>query len=283
MSCPRSIQIAPILLLMLLCAPLQATAEIEATLEKNLTLEAAPRDIALSRDGATAYILCEKTILVLDTRRSAITDRIALQQSFDCIALAPDEETAFLTDRESKRFATLQISRVFEIPAGASPVIGSPEAPVTVTAFLDIQCPYCARVYPVLEQLLKAYPTDVRLVVKHFPLRMHRFAEKAAMAALAAAPEGKYPEMLERLFQNYKTLNDASLLEHARALGLNVETFQGVLESPAQKKQIQDDMGLGRSVGVRGVPALFINGRRAQKRSLEALSAMVRQELGRHP
>lgn len=281
MSRSRSLQIASLLLLTQLCAPLHAAAEIEATLAQSLSLEAPPRDIALSRDGATAYILCEKTILVLDTRRSAVTDRIVLQQAFDSIALAPDEETAFLTDSGSKRFATLQISRLYEIPAGSSPVIGKPDAPVTVTAFLDIQCPYCARVYPVLERLLESHPAEVRLVVKHFPLRMHRFAEKAALAALAAASQGKYREMLGRLFQNYKTLNDASLQEYARALDLNVETFERTLESPAQKKQLRADMGLGRSVGVRGVPALFINGRRAKKRSLEALSEMVRRELGR--
>jgi len=131
----------------------------------------------------------------------------------------------------------------------------------------------------VLEQLLKKYPTQVNLVIKHFPLRMHQFAEKASIAALAAARQGKYEELTTVLLQNFKSLNDETIKKHAESVGLNLEQFNKDMNDPALKKQVQDDMRIGSSVKVRGVPALFINGRAAKQRSLEGFAQMVEQEL----
>jgi protein-disulfide isomerase len=131
----------------------------------------------------------------------------------------------------------------------------------------------------VLGQLLKKYPNQVNLVIKHFPLRMHKFAEKASLAALAAAKQGKYEQLTTVLLKNFKSLNDETIKKHAEEVGLNMEQFTKDLNDPALKKQIQDDMRLGNSAKVRGVPAIFINGRTAKQRSLQGFSQMVEQEL----
>ena len=108
---------------------------------------------------------------------------------------------------------------------------------------------------------------------------MHKFAEKASIAALAADKQGKYEELTVVLLKNFKSLNDATIKKHAETVGLNMEQFNKDMNDPALKKQVQGDMQLGNSVKVRGVPAIFINGRTAKQRSLEGFSAMVEQEL----
>ena len=130
-----------------------------------------------------------------------------------------------------------------------------------------------------LEQLLEKYPAQVNMVIKHFPLRMHKFAEKASLAALAADKQGKYKELTEALLQNFKSLNDETIKKHAEEVGLNIEQFNKDSSDPAMKKQVQEDMSLGNAVKVRGVPSIFINGRTAKERSLEGFSQIVEQEL----
>ena len=127
--------------------------------------------------------------------------------------------------------------------------------------------------------MLDKYPDDLKLVIKHFPLRMHKFAEKASIAALAAEKQGKYMDLSRVMLKNYKKLSDTTVKQHAEAVGLDMAKFEKACADPALNKQIKEDMGLGRTVGVRGVPALFINGRSVKSRSLGALSTMVEQEL----
>ena len=108
---------------------------------------------------------------------------------------------------------------------------------------------------------------------------MHKFAEKASIAALAAAKQNKYQELTKALLADFKKLNDETIKKHAEATGLDIEKFNTAYNDPSLKKHIQQDMKLGSSVGVRGVPALYINGRLAKDRSLQGFSRMVEQEL----
>ncbi len=127
--------------------------------------------------------------------------------------------------------------------------------------------------------MLEKYPNDVNLVIKHFPLRMHKFAEKSSIAALASAKQNKYKELTKVFLVNYKKLSDETIKKHAEEVGLDMEKFNKAINDPALKKQVQQDMKLGSSVGVRGVPALYINGRLAKDRTLQGFSKMVEQEL----
>jgi protein-disulfide isomerase len=90
--------------------------------------------------------------------------------------------------------------------------------------------------------LLEKYPNDANLVIKHFPLRMHPFAEKASMAALAAAEQDKYQAFSSALLKDFKNLNDQTIKKHAEAVGLNMEKFNEAYNNPALKKQIQEDL-----------------------------------------
>lgn len=256
-----------------------AFAKVEWTETNKLDLEDKPLDIAIASDGASAYILCKKDIQIYSFRENKITDTISLKDEFDQIAIAPDGENFLLTSSKDKKLSVIQISQTFTIDIGASPVIGKKDAPVTLFAFLDYQCPYCARIFPTLEQLLDKYPKDVKLVIKHFPLRMHKFAEQASMAALAAEKQDKYREMSKILFTNFSKLTDQTIKQYAQEAGLKMADFDKASADPDLKNQINKDISLGTQVKVRGVPALYINGRPVKDRTIEALSQMVEEEL----
>ena len=152
------------------------------------------------------------------------------------------------------------------IPVGNSPVLGNPNAPVTIVEFSDYQCPFCQRGATTLKELYTKYPNDVRIVFKNYPLPFHQEAPAASKAALAAAEQGKYWEMHDKLFDNYKDFKaNAQDMKSfgaklAQEIGLDVEKFKADFDKPDFEKMIQDDMALGNKIGVRGTPHFFING-----------------------
>jgi predicted DsbA family dithiol-disulfide isomerase len=128
--------------------------------------------------------------------------------------------------------------------------------------------------------LLEKHPDDLNIVIKHFPLRAHKFARTASIWALAAAKQGKYIEMTREMLKNYRNLSDVTIInEHAKTVGLDLEAFGEERQNNVHDKQIQADLQLGSKVKLLGVPALFINGRNVSSRSLQDLSKMVLQEL----
>jgi protein-disulfide isomerase len=132
---------------------------------------------------------------------------------------------------------------------------------------------------PVLEQVLEKNPNDVKLVYKNFPLRNHKFARPAAIAALAAGKQGKFWEFHDLIFKNYNRLSAKKFQEIAQELNLDMEKFEKDQKDPEILALIARDMSEGAKVGVRGTPTLFINGRLLKNRSLAGFQAAVDKEL----
>jgi protein-disulfide isomerase len=173
------------------------------------------------------------------------------------------------------RRPTIDYNKVYNLPIGSSPVKGKKDAPVTIVEFSDFQCPYCARLQATLKQVLQAYPDEVKLVYKDFPLSFHKQARNAAKAARAAGEQGKYWEMHDLIFENYSSLSEEKFNEFAIKLNLDVNKFMKDFNSNKYDALIQQDINLGRSVGVTGTPTLFINGKRMRSRSFEAFKATI--------
>jgi protein-disulfide isomerase len=131
----------------------------------------------------------------------------------------------------------------------------------------------------VLEQLLEKYPDQVKLIFLSFPLRNHRFAKKAAVAAFAAKKQGKFWEYHDRLFANLDSINDQKFLEIARELGLDMERFEKDINDLKIVARINQDIRLGAYLEVRATPTVFINGSVSKARTLEAFQVDVEQEL----
>jgi protein-disulfide isomerase len=127
--------------------------------------------------------------------------------------------------------------------------------------------------------VLDQYPTDVKLVPKNFPLSKHKFARKAAMAALAANNQGKFWDFHNLLYENYKSINDTKIEDIAIELGLDMEKFAKDRESQAVKGLIARDINDAMRIGVRGTPSVFINGKVLRNRSLPGFKRMITAEI----
>ncbi|WP_375772401.1 thioredoxin domain-containing protein [Archangium gephyra] len=137
---------------------------------------------------------------------------------------------------------------------------GPENAPITIVEFSDFQCPYCSRANESVDQVMKAYPTQVRLVFRHFPLEIHAQAPKASEAALCAQDQGKFWEMHDKLFANQRALEIPQLKGYAKELGLDTAKFNKCLDDGAKASIVQADLADGQKAGVNGTPAFFING-----------------------
>ena len=122
---------------------------------------------------------------------------------------------------------------------------------------------------------MEAYPDDVRFVYKNYPLPFHKQAMPAAKAAVAAGNQGKFWEMHDKIFENYRTLNDDYYAKAAGELGMDVEKFNTDFEGAETKALVDKEMAEARENGVRGTPTIFINGKKPQGRSFELYKGIV--------
>ncbi|HLK47587.1 MAG TPA: thioredoxin domain-containing protein [Bryobacteraceae bacterium] len=170
------------------------------------------------------------------------------------------------------------------IPVANAPVRGPATAPVTLVEFSDFQCPFCIAATPQLESVLKAYPSQVKLIFKEFPLDTHAQAPLAAAAALSAQKQGKFWPMYDGLFAQKGNLSRRGVLALAMGIGLDMKQFQADLDSAAIKKAVERDMDDGEHIGVDSTPTLFMNGQRYNGPvTLAALKPVLDQELKHKP
>jgi predicted DsbA family dithiol-disulfide isomerase len=148
------------------------------------------------------------------------------------------------------------------IAVAGFPSKGPENAPVTIVEFSDFECPYCGGMFPTLQQVMKTYSQQVRLVYRQFPLtNIHRYAQKAAEASLCAHEQGKFWEFHDSMFANQRELSIADLKQRAVDMKLDTAAFNQCLDSSRHATAIQVDIQEGSRHGVTGTPALFINGR----------------------
>ncbi len=256
-------------------------ASVEWEIGKTLQLEKPPMDVAVSPDGQWFFVLTDEGEVLIYTSEGQLKDRMAVGDGINGIQAGPRGDILFLTSRKNQTIQQITLGFAQEIDVSAAPFKGSVDGPVVIAVFNDFQCPYCARLLPVYKQVLERYPKAVKLVFKHFPLGNHRFAAMAALAALAAGRQGKFWEFHDRLFDNYNRLNEAKVQEIVRELNLNEEQFEKDMQDPDIVTTINDDLREGRKAGVRGTPAVFINGRLLRDKSFEGFQAMIEKELKR--
>src|SRR5687767_446804 len=150
------------------------------------------------------------------------------------------------------------------VPAVAQvlPARGEATAPIVILVFSDFECPYCARVEPILEEVRKTFQKEVQVVFKHNPLPIHPRAPLAHEAAAEAGRQGKFWEMHDLLFANQRELELPHLVARAEKLGLDVAAFRNALETRVHRAAIERDAAEARALGVTGTPTLFVAGQR---------------------
>jgi protein-disulfide isomerase len=138
---------------------------------------------------------------------------------------------------------------------------GNPDAPVTLLEYGDFECPYCGAAAPIVEKLLEHL--DLRYVFRHLPLTdVHPNAQTAAEAAEAAAAQGRFWEMHDRLITHQDALAPSDLYRHAADLGLDLDRFSDDLRRRRHAARVAEDVRSADASGVSGTPTFFINGRR---------------------
>jgi protein-disulfide isomerase len=142
-----------------------------------------------------------------------------------------------------------------------APAKGPADAPVTIVAFTDFQCPWCGRAAQTLHQIESHYGDKLRFVHRHFPLGYHAESRKAAEAASCADEQGKFWEMHDKLFATQGDFSVPKLKERATALGLDSKSFNQCLDSNKRAADWQRDLAEGQQIGVSSTPSFFINGR----------------------
>lgn len=158
--------------------------------------------------------------------------------------------------------------------AGAGPEVtaddyirGNPSAPITIVEYSDLECPFCKRFHPTVQQALAEYGDKVRWVYKHFPLdAIHSKADKEAEAAECAGELGgseKFWAYLDKVFEVTPSNNglDLNLLPQiAKDLGLDQKAFEGCLNSGKYAEKVESQYQEGIRLGVNGTPGSFVNG-----------------------
>ena len=267
-----------VLLLLLLVPSINGfAAGVEGRLVKSLQLSSPPLDVDVSPDGQQLFVL-EADKLLVYTIRGDLLGEYRLEKPVSSIK-AQSPNLVLLYDSAAKQVDYLLIEVLHDINTAGAPAKGPANAPVTIVLYDDFQCPYCAKLEPVLKQVEALYPNQVRFVFKNFPLRMHNNAKPAALAALAAERQGKFWEFHDQLFANYNRLSPGKIEEIAKSLQLDLERFKKDQADPALLKQIDSDSNEAQQLGARGTPTVFLNGRLMRERSLEGFRTAIDQLL----
>ena len=202
-----------------------------------------------------------------------------LEKSVANLALASKNKPA-----DKKQPPQADPNKVYNVPVGDSFSKGPADAAVTLIEWSDFQWPHCARSVSLIDDLLKKYPNDLRVVIKQFPLSFHKQARKASIYVLAAERQGKYMEMSNKIFENYRQLksNEDLPRQYAEELGLDMVKFDQDVKDPALDARIEREMQQMKQSGIprMSVPKFLINGKEPQgKRDVANYSAFIESEL----
>lgn len=158
---------------------------------------------------------------------------------------------------------------------------------VVLVEYSDFQCPACASFYQMVNQLGEEFASDIKIVYRHFPLRsIHSNAQLAGQAAEAAAAQGKFWEMHDKLFSNQTSWAEEgdptdTFVIYAGELGLDTELFTTDLTSEAIKEKVDADYRSGTAAKVNSTPSFFLQGEKINNpRSYEELSGLVQAAIG---
>ena len=286
-------------------------AKLRAQLQKDL--------YDLRREALDAWL--QEQLIARAAKARGLSPEALVQAEVDAKAPAPTDEEAkafyeqnkdrlpgvsfeevrgrlvdFMTERrrEARRAAWIEGLRAaagvkthlprFRVAVEAKgPSRGPADAPVTIVAYSDFQCPFCGRAVGTLEEVWAHYPGKLRLVFRHFPLPFHDRARPAASAAVCAQEQGQFWAMHDALFGHQRALGDADILGYAAAIpGLDVDAFKACLASPRPAAAIDADVAAGEALGVNGTPAFFINGvELSGAQPLPRWEALIDEELSR--
>jgi len=164
-----------------------------------------------------------------------------------------------------------------------SPRLGNRDALVYLVEFLDPECESCRQFYPIVKKLISEYNGKVQLVVRY--AAFHGNSKEAIAAVEAAKKQGKYWEALSLLFETQPQWGDHHnpqielIYDFLPKVGIDVAQLKVDMRDEAISKIIETDMADLKSLGIRGTPTFFVNGKKPKDYSFNALSELLAQEV----
>jgi protein-disulfide isomerase len=169
-----------------------------------------------------------------------------------------------------------------------APSLGPANAPITMVVFSDFQCPMCKQEAEVIhKQVIEAFPTQVRVYFRDYPLEsLHNWARAAAVAGrcvykLNPAAFWDYHDWIYEN-QSYIGLDNlnSKLQEFATAKGLDSMQFSRCIENKTTDPEVKASMAIGNSLSLNSTPTIFVNGRRIDGAvPWENLQALIKAEI----
>lgn len=229
---------------------------------------------------------CEMKVAECRVKDPACAFSKGLSSEIVAAVKAGKTEMAAIDAAKASKFGHREAPKLLEdavaIPTQGSPVTGAANARITLVEFSDFQCPFCGPASLKLAAVLKAFPNDVKLIFKQYPLDFHPQAQISAQAALAAHQQGKFWQLHDLMFANRSKLSRQSILGWSQQAGLDMKRFNADLDSEAIKKAVARDMDDGLKAGVEATPTVYINGQKYNgELLLDAIRPVLEGELKR--
>jgi protein-disulfide isomerase len=196
-----------------------------------------------------------------------IVVRVGNQPTVSRLYITPDGRNAILG--EAMPFGADPFAAIrSQLARAKGRTRGPANAPVTIVAFEDLQCPSCKQAHPILEKLLAETPNS-RFVFQHFPLTgIHKWAFRAAVVSECVADESDeaFWKYVSSIYDRQAEINEANaeqkLLAYAVAAGADSNALRACVSRPEAEQRVNASMDLGRSLGVSATPTVYINGRK---------------------
>jgi len=170
---------------------------------------------------------------------------------------------------------------------GSSNFAGNLDSPVTLTEFVDFQCEACYAYYPIVKEIKEKYKDRVRFQIRNFPIESsHQFAMPAALAAEAAARQGKFFEMHDKIFEGQKIWEQTpnateTFNSYAEEIGLDMDKYRKDIDSVSVVSVVNKDLQDVQDLGGTGTPTFLLNGQKidSPEPTVEAFSKLLEDAL----
>ncbi len=138
---------------------------------------------------------------------------------------------------------------------------GAANPKVVMYEYSDFECPFCGKVQPAVEEVLRAYPETVQLQYRHYPLvDTHPRSFPSAITAVCAEKQGKFWQLHDKMFANQQALSDSDLRKYASEAGMNLTEYDSCISSDETAQTVRGDMLVGNSIGVQATPTFTVGG-----------------------
>jgi protein-disulfide isomerase len=188
--------------------------------------------------------------------------------------------SAFVVSR-SQPPSTVEGDEVTVVAEDSHRLDTAPDGSVVFTEFLDFECEVCLAVHPHVEQLREEYAGRVTFVTRYFPIPAHRNSMNAAVAVEAAAQQGRFEAMYQRMFETQPRWGEQQesradvFRGFADELGLDLAAYDAAVADPATEARVRRDFDAGIALGVTGTPTIFLDDERIELTSPDDLRAQV--------